>query len=103
MLQQLDCGADGWGTFQYAAAGEATLYELGQAILSELAISSAPVLVDDAEPWTRLEPENATLGCHKIRNTFGIKQLPWQDAIADEYRLLRTEQTGKTPERSTAI
>lgn len=92
ILQQLDCEAETWGTYQYAGSEEVTMYELGQNILEQLALENAPLLVDDAEPWSRLEPENAVLGCVKIRNTFGIKQLSWRDAVAQEYELLRAEQ-----------
>lgn len=100
ILQQLDCGAEGWGTFQYAGAEEVSLYELGQAILETLELPRPPQLVDDAEPWLRLEPENATLGCVKIRDTFGIKQLHWRQAIEEEYELTCREQSGKIRERS---
>lgn len=100
ILQQLDCGAEGWGTFQYAGAEEVSLYELGQAILDALELSQSPQLVDDAEPWNRLEPENAVLGCLKIRNTFGIKQRSWRQAISDEYELVYQEQNGKVREKT---
>lgn len=100
VLQQLDCGAEGWGTFQYAGAEETSLYELGLAILEALEIPRPPQLIDDGESWNRLEPENATLGCLKIRNTFGIKQRPWRQAITDEYALLQSEQARRPRERS---
>lgn len=100
MLQQLDCGAEGWGTFQYAGAEEVSLYELGQAILDALVIPQPPQLVDDAEVWSRLEPENATLGCLRIRNTFGIKQRSWRQAIVEEYELIQREQSLDRREKS---
>lgn len=101
-LQQLDCGAEGWGTFQYAAAEEINLYELGQAIVDELKLPQPPQLVDDAESWNRLEPENATLGCLKIRDTFGVKQRFWRKEIVDEYELLFGKHLGNAREKQTS-
>lgn len=100
ILQQLDCGAEGWGTFQYAGAEEVTLYELGQIIQETLELAQPAQLVDDGEAWSRLEPENATLGCLKIRNTFGIKQRSWRQDIADEYGLMCREESHGTREKS---
>lgn len=99
ILQQLDCDSESWGTFQYAGSEEVTMYELGQAILDILKLDAPPMLVDDAEPWSRLEPENAVMGCLKIRNTFGIKQLSWRHAVEQEYDLLRREQAERQRER----
>ncbi|QCF25197.1 SDR family oxidoreductase [Hydrocarboniclastica marina] len=100
ILQQLDCDSESWGTFQYAGSEEVTMYELGQAILDILKLDAPPMLVDDAEPWSRLEPENAVMGCLKIRNTFGIKQLSWRHAVEQEYDLLRREQAERQRERT---
>ncbi|MFE8072706.1 sugar nucleotide-binding protein [Marinobacteraceae bacterium S3BR75-40.1] len=90
MVQQVECGAEVWGTYQYAGAEEITLYELGLAILETVQPEPAMDLVDDVESWTELEPENATLGCNKIKNTFGIKQRPWRSYIENEWALLKT-------------
>lgn len=88
MLQQLDCGADVWGTYQYAGAEEITHYDLGLAIV-ELDAMPGDVRVVDAVPsWAALEPENATLNCTKLRNTFGVKQLPWRTSLQDELEIL---------------
>lgn len=89
MLQQLDCGAEAWGTYQYAAAEEISLYEMGLAIARHLEPECLVHLVDDSAPWMKLEPVNATLGCVKIRNTFGIKQQPWRHGLQEEIELVR--------------
>lgn len=88
VLQQMDCGADVWGTYQYAGAEEITHYDLGLAIV-ELEAMPGDVRVVDAIPaWAALEPENTTLNCTKLRNTFGVKQLPWRTSLQDELQTM---------------
>ncbi len=89
VLQQLDCGAEVWGTYQYAGAEEISLYELGLAISPQLEPDCSVHVVDAQSSWMKLEPENTTLGCVKIRNTFGIKQQAWRHALAEEVELVR--------------
>lgn len=91
VVQQLDCGAEVWGTFQYAGGEAISLYELGLAIAGLPEISEELHVVDDMPPWGGLEPPNTTLNCTKIRNTFGIKQLPWRSGLVDELDMLRDE------------
>lgn len=91
VMQQLDCGAEAWGTFQYAGAEEVSLYELGLAIAGLPGIPEDLHLVDNMPAWGALEPLNTTLSCTKIRNTFGIKQFSWRSGLADELALLRKE------------
>ncbi len=92
IVMQLDCGAEVWGTYQYAGAEEISQYELGLAIADRLPSDDddgrrGVHVVDEQPVWGAVEPENATLGCTKIRNTFGIKQLPWRSALAEELEL----------------
>lgn len=83
MVQQLDCGAEAWGTYQYAGAETVSLYDLGYELLEQLAEGQPrPHLVDEEAPWMRLEPTNAVLNCKKIRHTFGIQQVSWRQALA---------------------
>lgn len=84
VILQLDCGAEVWGTYQYAGAEEITLYELGLAIAGLPGIPAGIRVVDDLPEWATLEPANATLICTKIRNTFGIKQQPWRPGLSAE-------------------
>ncbi|MBO6849418.1 MAG: sugar nucleotide-binding protein [Marinobacter sp.] len=88
VILQLDCGAEVWGTYQYAGAEEITLYELGLAIAGLPGIPAGIRVVDDVPEWATLEPANATLICTKIRNTFGIKQQPWRSGLTDELEIL---------------
>ncbi|OEY66776.1 sugar nucleotide-binding protein [Marinobacter sp. X15-166B] len=88
IVQQLGCGAEVWGTYQYAGAEEISQYELGLAILAMPEMPKTVRVVDEAPAWASLELQNATLGCTKIRNTFGVKQMPWRTALADELALI---------------
>lgn len=90
ILMQLDCGAEVWGTYQYAGAEEISQYELGLAIVDmpELDGNEGAVHVVDEQPrWGAVEPGNAILDCTKIRNTFGVKQFPWRSALSEELEL----------------
>jgi len=91
VIQQLDCGAEVWGTFQYAGAEEISLYELGLAIAGLPGIPEGLHVVDGMPAWGALEPPNTTLICTKIRNTFGVKQFPWRSGLFDELAILRSE------------
>ncbi|TNE73087.1 MAG: dTDP-4-dehydrorhamnose reductase [Gammaproteobacteria bacterium] len=84
VVLQLDCGAEVWGTYQYAGAEEINLYELGLAIAGLPGIPEGIRVVDDVPEWGQLEPLNTTMICTKIRNTFGIKQQPWRSGLVDE-------------------
>lgn len=101
VILQLDCGAEVWGTYQYAGAEEISLYELGLAIVGLPGIPTGIRVVDDMPKWAALEPANATLICTKIRNTFGIKQLPWRSGLSDELEAL-SSVGGKQPTDTTA-
>lgn len=92
MILQVDCGAEVWGTYQYAGAEEVTQYDLGLAVLALAGGADERRVVDEVPEWSTLEPENATLGCIKIRNTFGIKQLPWRNSLEDEYAIVRDDR-----------
>lgn len=100
VILQLDCGAEVWGTYQYAGAEEINLYELGLAIAGLPGIPETIRVVDEVPGWGHLEPLNTTLVCTKIRNTFGIKQLPWRSGLADELAMLKqpdNRDAEKTP------
>jgi len=89
IIQQLDCGAEVWGTYQYAGSEGISLYELGLAIAGLPGIPEDLHLVDEVSGWGQLEPVNTRLVCTKIRNTFGIKQVPWRVGLVDELALLK--------------
>ncbi len=92
LVLQLDCGAEVWGTYQYSGAEEVSQYDLGLILadLPEMEDSGderAVHVVDELPEWAAVEPENATLGCTKIRNTFGVKQLSWRETLKEELAL----------------
>ena len=89
VVLQLDCGAEVWGTYQYAGAEEINLYELGLTIVGLPGIPEGIRVVDEVPEWGHLEPVNTTLICTKIRNTFGIKQMPWRSGLVDELAMLK--------------
>ncbi|WP_144822619.1 SDR family oxidoreductase [Marinobacter piscensis] len=89
VVQQLDCGAEAWGTYQYAGSETVSLYELGLAIAGLPGIPEDLRVVDEMPPWGAIEPPNTTLVCTKIRNTFGIKQLPWRSGMVTELAMLK--------------
>jgi len=81
IMQQLSCGAEAWGTYQYAGADPVSLYKLGLEIAATLPSAKQPRLIDEEASWLRLEPTNAILNCKKIRHTFGIQQRLWRDPL----------------------
>lgn len=89
VMLQLDCGAEVWGTYQYAGAEEISLYELGLAIAGLPGIPEGMRVVDQVPAWANLEPMNTTMICTKIRNTFGIKPLPWRSWLVEELDMLK--------------
>jgi dTDP-4-dehydrorhamnose reductase len=95
IIQQLDCGAEVWGTYQYAGSEGISLYELGLAIAGLPGIPEDLHLVDEVSGWSQLEPVNTRLVCTKIRNTFGIKQVPWRVGLTDELTLLKGPDSDK--------
>lgn len=92
IVKQIDCGAEVWGTYQYAGAEDISLYELGLAIAGLPGIPSGLRVVDEMTDWAKLEPANATMICTKIRNTFGIKQLSWRSGLSEELGLLSRQE-----------
>ena len=107
LILQDDCGAEVWGTYQYAGAEEISQYELGLAIVNALPDFDGVHVVDHTPEWAALEPENATLGCIKVRNTFGVKQVPWRTSITEEAGMARSTAPGdestaaRQPDRQT--
>ena len=81
IMQQLGCGAEAWGTYQYAGADPVSLYKLGLEITTTMPSAQRPHLIDEEASWQRLEPANAILNCKKIRHTFGIQQRAWRDSL----------------------
>ena len=81
MIRQLHCEVEVPGIYHYAGAEAVTHEDLVRAILYQVlgqeASEDQVVSLSAAEQGLRL-PMNGVLGCLKLRNTFGIKQLPWR-------------------------
>lgn len=92
---QIDCGAEVWGTYQYAGAEEINLYELGLAIAGMPGIPEGIKVVDEVPDWGHIEPVNTTMVCTKIRNTFGIKQMPWRTWLSEEVAMLKESNSAE--------
>ena len=84
MHDQLDCGAACWGVYHYESADPVTGYEFAEVVLAaatqywrlaESAVQLHSVGSESAEAMFPL------LDCQRIRDTFGIQQLPWRRAI----------------------
>lgn len=83
---QLDCAASCWGVYHYNSSDAASPYEFAEAVLA-----GATQYWDVGGGHVRLEAVSATpndnvypmLSCHRIRDTFGIQQLPWRKAMPD--------------------
>jgi len=83
ILKQLACGIDVWGLYHYAGTEPVSHENLVKAIQYQALgqdLQESQIVVNvfcPSEQGIQL-PKNAVLGCIKLRNTFGIKQLPWR-------------------------
>lgn len=85
IIDQASCGAECWGTYHYSSSDPVSSYQFAETTLAivsqyldteKLGISLEIATAVDSE-WPR-----PILNCDKIRNTFGIKQLPWRSSIS---------------------
>jgi len=81
IVDQLSCGSSAWGTYHYASSDPASSYHFAETVLAvasqftdvhDQPLGLLPTTPDDPN-WSR-----AQLNCQAIRETFGIKQLPWR-------------------------
>jgi dTDP-4-dehydrorhamnose reductase len=97
MCDQLACNARCWGIYHYHSSDPATGYEFAEVVLAAAAqywpigADRAPLQAAVDDPVAGLYP---LLNCQRIRDTFGIQQLPWRKAIP---QLLKTIYAGETP------
>jgi dTDP-4-dehydrorhamnose reductase len=96
MCDQLACNARCWGVYHYHSSDPATGYEFAEVVLAAAAqywaldADRAPLQASIDDPLASLYP---LLNCQRIRDTFGIQQLPWRKAIP---QLLKTIYAGET-------
>jgi dTDP-4-dehydrorhamnose reductase len=94
---QLGCGAPCWGTYHYHSSDAASGYEFAEVVLAAAAqywdVGGAHVQLQavPGEPYGGVFP---LLNCQRIRDTFGIQQLPWRRAVPE---LLKHIYAGESP------
>jgi len=85
ILDQISAGADPWGTYHYCSSDPTNEYEFAEALLA--GASQFNEFSQDAvalEPGTGAEPLRSwVLDSSLLRDTFGVKQVPWRGFVAD--------------------
>lgn len=76
------------GTWHVANAGEATWFELAEAVFAEAARHGRPApelapLTTADYPTKAARPANSRLATAKLRGDFGIALRPWREAVAE--------------------
>ncbi len=95
IIEQLACGAEPWGNYHYCSSDPASNYQFAETVLA-VASQYSPV----SEPSLQLESleindtswSRPLLHCNKIRNAFGIKQLPWRTFISPSVKKFFDQQ-----------
>jgi dTDP-4-dehydrorhamnose reductase len=85
IVDQISCDADCWGTYHYTSSDPVSNYQFAESTLAvasqfldtEALGLSLEIAVEMDVEWPR-----PLLNCEKIRNTFGIKQMPWRSSIS---------------------
>ncbi len=91
IMEQIEEGAEAWGTYHYSGAEITTRYRFLEAIIAaasqyeELAVRNI-VPIPGAQEDGVERPTSSVLTCKKILNTFGVRQRPWR---VDLQRLVR--------------
>ena len=85
IIDQLDCGCESWGIYHYCSSDPVSSYQFAETVLaaaSQYRVTDQELLVLDADGGMDADWPKPLLNCEKIRNTFGIMQLPWRAFIA---------------------
>jgi dTDP-4-dehydrorhamnose reductase len=97
MLQQLDCGASGWGIYHYGSSDVTNCIDFSETVITMAAqygkidiehIRLVEGQGDDAFGM----PCHPILECGKILDTFGIKQRPWRSAMTSILKSIYRQQ-----------
>jgi dTDP-4-dehydrorhamnose reductase len=94
VCQQIDCGANVWGTYHYSGLETKRENEFVEQVMRYAANSDESIYeLLDSMKITELDvraPEilNSTLSSKKIFDTFGIKQKSWHGHLQDVIKLL---------------
>lgn len=86
VIKQLDCGADGWGTYHYSASESISWSGFAEAIVAaarqyeELSLEDLQVCPQQQLPG-RTMPSNTQLDCSRIMDVFGVHQRTWRTGL----------------------
>ncbi|PJE78987.1 dTDP-4-dehydrorhamnose reductase [invertebrate metagenome] len=87
IIQQMDCGAQVWGTYHYAASEFVSQNSFAEVVIAE-ASKYTPLKVRKLK-MAKMDtlqgikpPANACLSCQSILNTFGVHQRSWRKTVA---------------------
>jgi dTDP-4-dehydrorhamnose reductase len=99
ILDQLCCDASTWGTYHYSSADPVTDYEFSEVILAAASQywDLSEVELQRSDIFT---PRQPVLNCQKIRDWYGIKQLPWRAFVSATLRSLYESGDVKWPKTS---
>ena len=87
ILQQLDTGAEPWGTYHYAATEPVSESSFAEIVIAEasqyreLKLRKLVMAKMDSREGIK-PPANASLDCTRILNTFGVHTRPWRSALS---------------------
>ena len=87
MLQQLNCGAEAWGTYHYAGSEAVSENSFAEIVIAEasqhkdLKVRKLR-MVKVSEREGIQPPANASLSSNKILNTFGVHTRSWRNTLS---------------------
>lgn len=97
IIDQLACGADCWGSYQYCSSDPASSYQFAETVLavaSQYMEPGAEPLQLESVATADTDWPRPLMSCEKILNNFGIKQLPWRSYIVATVKTVLRPATG---------
>ncbi len=91
MIKQLDCGAESWGTYHYAASESISWFGFAEAIVAaarqyeEIPLERL-IEVPQSQLPMRQRPASSRLDCENILATFGVHQRTWRSGLMQVIR-----------------
>lgn len=109
MLQQMDCGAECWGTYQYAGVEAISRSDFAELVL-ELAedsglVQGMPEVRGVSAAALGLNGKLALhkeMNCQKIMDNFGIKQRSWRPALVEYLEYIADQKNAARAEAQAA-
>lgn len=99
VLDQLDAGAESWGNYHYCSSDACNLYEFASVVLTCMSrfqdVETSGLTLQEKYAEQSLA---FRLDCSCLRNTFGIKQVPWRGFVSDTLnRYYRNNESRSEP------